>query len=306
MNRRFLLALAGAVFFGLLSIYAAQIYLKNRVNQERSEQETNVVIASTDIPLGTQINEQQVQVVRYPKSLLPEKAMVRKEEVIGRVSIADISARTPIIDRQLAGIGAQPGLSGVTPSGMRAVAVRVDEASSVAGFVAPGTYVDVIAILQPQIDGAKQVSKVILQKVRVLAGGQQMQTKADGKSALVNTVTLEVTPSQAEKLKLAEAEGRLQLSIRNATDQIIEKTPGATRRDVLNDIALEQRSLEGTRNLYGGGGAPKAGPTPPPLNFYINGQNQPGQTIPVKRVGPIGPTIELIKGSERTRIEMVP
>ncbi|MBK7597882.1 MAG: Flp pilus assembly protein CpaB [Acidobacteria bacterium] len=177
MNRRFLLALAGAVFFGLLSIYAAQIYLKNRVNKERSEQETNVVIASTDIPLGTQINEQQVQVVRYPKSLLPEKAMVRKEEVIGRVSIADISARTPIIDRQLAGIGAQPGLSGVTPSGMRAVAVRVDEASSVAGFVAPGTYVDVIAILQPQIDGAKQVSKVILQKSEFWPAGSRCRPR---------------------------------------------------------------------------------------------------------------------------------
>lgn len=304
MNRRFLLALAGAVFFGLLSIYAANIYLKNQADRVRSEQETNVVIATTDIPIGTQINEQQIQVVRYPKNLLPEKAMVDKKEVLGRVSVTDISAKTPIIDRQLSSPGAQPGLSGVTPSGMRAVSVRVDEASSVGGFVAPGTYVDVIAILQPQIDGAKQVSKVILQKVRVLAGGQQMQTKADGKPALVNTVTLEVTPAQAEKLKLAEAEGRLQLSIRNATDQIIEKTPGATRRDVINDMALEQRALEGTRNLYGG--APKAGPTPPPLNFYINGQNQGGQATPVKKVGPIGPTIELIKGSERTRIEMVP
>ncbi|MBK8314949.1 MAG: Flp pilus assembly protein CpaB [Acidobacteria bacterium] len=249
MNRRFLLALAGAVFFGLLSIYAAQIYLKNRVNQERSEQETNVVIASTDIPLGTQINEQQVQVVRYPKSLLPEKAMGRKEEVIGRVSIADISARTPIIDRQLAGIGAQPGLSGVTPSGMRAVAVRVDEASSVAGFVAPGTYVDVIAIPQRQTDGARQVSKEILRKVRVRAGGQQMQTKADGKSALVNTVTLEETLSQAEQLKPAQAEGRLQLSIRNATDQIIERPlapPGVT----CSMISLWNRGLSKAPEIF--------------------------------------------------------
>lgn len=223
MNRRFLLALAGAVFFGLLSIYAAQIYLRNRVNQEISQQETNVVIATTDIPLGTKIEETQIQVVPYPKKLLPEKAMIRRDEVIGRVAVTDITAKTPIIDRQLSGLGAQPGLSGVTPAGMRAVSVRVDEASSVGGFVAPGSYVDVIAIMTPQIDGAKQVSKVILQKVRVMAGGQQMQTKPDGKPALVNTVTLEVTPGQAEKLKLAEAEGRLQLSIRNATDQIIEQ-----------------------------------------------------------------------------------
>ncbi len=304
MNRRFLLALAGAVFFGLLSIYAAQIYLKNRVNQEISQQETNVVIATTDIPLGTKIEETQIQVVPYPKKLLPEKAMIRREEVLGRVAVMDIPARVPIIDRQLSGLGAQPGLSGVTPAGMRAVSVRVDEASSVGGFVAPGSYVDVIAIMQPQIDGAKQVSKVILQKVRVMAGGQQMQNKPDGKPALVNTVTLEVTPPQAEKLKLAEAEGRLQLSIRNATDQVIETTPGATRRDVLNDVALEQRALIGSRNA-GGLGGPRPGATPPPFNFYINGQNQPNAP-PTIKVGPRGPTIELIEGAKRTRVEMVP
>jgi pilus assembly protein CpaB len=302
MNRRFLLALAGAVFFGLLSIYAAQIYLKNRVTQEISQQETNVIIATTDIPIGSQIGDQQIAVVKYPKKLLPEKAMVKIDEVRGRVTVTNIAAKTPILDSQLAGIGSQPGLPGVTPAGMRAVSVRVDEASGVGGFVAPGAYVDVIAIMQPQIDGAKQVSKVILQKVRVLAGGQQMQTKPDGKPALVNTVTVEVTPAQAEKLKLAESEGRLQLSIRNATDQIIEKTPGATRRDVLNDLALEQRALEGTRNA---GGA-KPGPTPPTWNINLNGMNQPAQTTPVKKVGPIGPTIELIEGAKRSRVEMVP
>ncbi len=306
MNRRFLLALAGAVFFGLLSIYAAQIYLRNRVTQEISQQETNVVIATTDIPIGTQIGDQQIAVVKYPKKLLPEKAMVKLDEVRGRVTVAPISAKTPVLDGQLAGIGSQPGLPGVTPAGMRAVSVRVDEASSVGGFVVPGTYVDVIAIMQPQLDGAKQVSKVILQKVRVLAGGQKMQgaPSPDGKAALVNTVTLEVTPNQAEKLKLAESEGRLQLSIRNATDQIIEVTRGATRRDVLNDIALEQRSLEGTRNNFGGA---KPGPTPPTWNINFGGLNQPpAQTTPVKRVGPIGPSIELIEGAKRSRVEMVP
>ncbi|MCI0337241.1 MAG: Flp pilus assembly protein CpaB [Acidobacteria bacterium] len=303
MNRRFLLALAGAVFFGLLSIYAAQIYLRKQVASERAKDETEVVIATTDIPLGTQISELQIAVVRYPKKILPEKTLVRREEVLGRVAVVDISAKTPILEKQLAGIGAQPGLPGVTPAGMRAVSVRVDEASSVGGFVSPGSYVDVIAIMQPQIDGAKQVSKVILQKVRVLAGGQQMQNKPDGKPALVNTVTLEVTPNQAEKLKLAEAEGRLQLSIRNATDQIIETTRGATRRDVINDIALERRALEGARNT--GFGA-RPGPTPPPFNINFSGLNQPAQTTPVKKVGPIGPTIELIEGAKRTRVEMIP
>jgi pilus assembly protein CpaB len=311
MNKRFLLALAGAVFFGLVSIYAAKFYLEQRVTQAKLQQETGVVIASTDIPLGTKIEAQHITVVRYPKELLPDQAMVQESEVIGRVSIADIPARTPVLGRQLSGLGAQPGLSGVTPTGMRAVSVRVDEASSVAGFVSPGTYVDVIAIMQPQLDGARQVSKVILQKVRVLAGGQQMKNSAEGKPALVNTVTLEVTPSQAEKLKLAEAEGRLQLSIRNATDLVIETTPGATRRDVLNDVALEQRAVEGVRNGSGRpGGSAVPAATPPVWNINLGGAGAAGNSTapvtPPKKSAPAGPTIELIEGAKRSRVVMVP
>ena len=114
MNKRFLLALAGAVFFGLVSIYAAKFYLEQRVTQAKLQQETGVVIASTDIPLGTKIEAQHITVVRYPKELLPDQAMVQENEVIGRVSIADIPARTPVLGRQLSGLGAQPGLSGIT------------------------------------------------------------------------------------------------------------------------------------------------------------------------------------------------
>jgi len=303
MNKRFLLALAGALFFGLLAIMAAKKVLDTRVNKEIAQTETNVVIAKTEIPRGAKIGPEHVVVERYPKRLLPEGAMVRKDEVIGRVAFMDVPAKTLILDKQLAGLGSLPGLPGITAPGMRSVSVRVDEASGVAGFIAPETYVDVIAIMQPQLDGAKQVSKVILQKVKVLAGGQKTETKSDGKAALVNTVTLEVTPSQAEKLKLAESEGRLQLSIRNTIDQIIEKTPGATRRDVLNDIALENRAREGSRDGFGG--PSKAGQSPPPITLNLN-PNQPVTTTPTVRIISREKSIELIEGPKRTRVEMVP
>jgi pilus assembly protein CpaB len=304
MNRRFLLALAGAVFFGLLAIMAAKNYLSSRVKREIDQTETNVVIAKTTIVRGEKIGPEHVVVERYPKRLLPEGAMVKTTEVVGRVAFSDIPARTLILDKQLAGLGSQPGLSGITAPGMRSVSVRVDEASGVAGFVAPETYVDVIAIMQPQLEGAKPVSKVILQKVKVLAGGQKMETKSDGKAALVNTVTLEVTPAQAEKLKLAEAEGRLQLSIRNGIDQIIEKTPGATKRDVLNDIALENRSREGAHTGFGGPPRPSA--TPPTINMNINGLNPPTAATQTVRIISREKSIELIEGAKRTRIEMAP
>ena len=305
MNKRFLLALAGALFFGLLAIMAAKKVLDTRVTKEIAQTETNVIIAKTEIPRGAKIGPEHVVVERYPKRLLPEGAMVRKDEVIGRVAFTDVPAKTLILDKQLAGLGSLPGLPGITAPGMRSVSVRVDEASGVAGFIAPETYVDVIAIMQPQLDGAKQVSKVILQKVKVLAGGQKTETKSDGKASLVNTVTLEVTPAQAEKLKLAEAEGRLQLSIRNATDQIIEKTPGATKRDVLNDIALENRAREGSRDGFSGGPA-RPMQAPPPFNINLNQPNPQVAAPPTVKVISREKSLELIEGSKRTHLEMVP
>ncbi len=306
MNRRFLLALAGAGFFGLLSILAAKSYIQNKANQQRAQEETEVVIATADIPIGTEISADQIAVVKYPKRLLSAEAIIKREEVLSRVTVAEVAAKTPILTRYLASPGTLAGLSGVLKQGMRAVSVRVDEASGVSGFVAAGTYVDVIAIMPPQIEGARQVSKVILQNVRVLAGGQQMQTRNDGKATLVNTISLEVAPAQAEKLKLAEHEGKLQLSIRNTTDQIVETTPGATRRDVLADESLERRAAFGTRN-NNYGGAPNsnaAAPRPMPAMFptiQIPANAPAVAGKPIK----VGPSVELIEGSKRTRIDIL-
>jgi pilus assembly protein CpaB len=305
MNKRFLIALAGAVFFGLLSIMAAKTYLQNKVETRIAQEEAVLVVAATDIPIGTQISAAQIREERYPRRLFPQEAMLKKEEVVGRVTINEIPAKTPVLSRNLASPGSLAGLQGILKQGMRAVSVRVDESSSVSGFVIPGSYVDIIAIMQPQTDGAKPVSKVILQNVRVLSGGQKMQASNDGKPSLVNTVSLEVTPPQAEKLKLAETEGRLQLSIRNTTDQIFEPTPGATRRDVLNDIALERRALEGSR----GGAAAAARPAPAIPPFYQPVVNTPVAASPAAAPAkPVktGPAIELIEGSKRTRVEMIP
>lgn len=305
MNRRFFLALAGAVVFGLLAIFLAQKYVLQKAEQIKTQNETTVVVATADIPLGTEITGQQVTLARFDKSLIPEGAILKRDEVVGRVATTDITSKMVILGKQLSGVGTLPGMSGIITEGMRSVSVRVDEASGVAGFISPGTYVDVIAIMTPQLDGAKPVSKVVLQKVRVLAGGQKMETTKDGKPALVNTVTMELTPAQAEKVKLAESEGKLQLSIRNATDQDLPKTPGATKRDVLDDVALERRALEGTRQ-GAGSAAPRPMPTIQPWTIINNpAQQQQPQGPPLKKVN-MEKTIELIEGTKRSRVEMVP
>ncbi|MBS1788958.1 MAG: Flp pilus assembly protein CpaB [Acidobacteria bacterium] len=303
MNRRFFIALAGAIVFGLLAILLAQRYMEQNLKQKIAQGERDVIVAVGDIPVGTEITTQQVKSAKFKADQIPPGAMLKLEEVLNRVTTADIPDKTFVLSKQLAGLGAQPGLSSLVTEGMRSVSVRVDEASGVAGFISPGTYVDVIAIMTPQLDGAKPVSKVVLQKVRVLAGGQKMETSKDGKPALVNTVTLELTPAQAEKVKLAESEGKLQLSIRNATDQDLPKTPGATKRDVLDDIALERRALEGVRQ--GAGGGPRPMPTIQPWTINVNNPNQQPQGPSVKKVN-LEKTIELIEGTKRSRIEMVP
>jgi pilus assembly protein CpaB len=300
MNKRFLLALAGAVFFGLLAIIAARYYLQQQASDQRSQEEADVMIATADIPIGTIITAQQVATARYDRKYLPEGVLTKREEVIGRVTVTDISNKMPIISRQLAAPDSPAGLPGVLPVGMRAVSVRVDEASSVAGFALAGNYVDVIVIIQPQANDARPVSKVILQNIKVLATGQQMQARNDGKATLANTVTLLVTPAQAERLKLAESEGKLQLSIRNSTDQIAEKTLGATKRDLI-DPQLEARALQGVRRADAPARPATAAPIPPLRQVDIKDKEKspPG---PPRLVIPI----ELIEGSKRSRIELLP
>jgi pilus assembly protein CpaB len=285
MNKRFLVALALAVVFGLLAIFVAQRLLQQQATSNRQREEADVVIATADIPLGTKITAQQVNVVKYSLANIPEGALSKKEAVVDRVSVTDIASKMPIIARHLAAPDSPAGLPGVLPP----------------GFALSGNYVDVIVIMQPQTSEAKPVSKVILQNVRVLATGQQMQPRNDGKASLTNTVTLLVTPAQAERLKLAESEGKLQLSIRNSTDQVAERTPGATRKDVLNDPALEARALIGVRR-----GDTSARPSQTIAPLTLQTVSNPAAT-PKPTPTPISRTIsvELIEGSKRSRVEVL-
>lgn len=299
MDRRFWIAVAGALCCGLLLMQAVQHYLQTRLNEQQTQVLTEVVIALEDIPLGTEIRSHQVSLVKYPKNLLSPEFVFEKQLVIKRVAVTEIPALTPVLNRYLAVPGTPAGLSGLLKPGWRAVAVRVDEANGhpelneTSGY--PGSFVDVIAIMPPPLENAKPVSKMILQNIRVLAGGNSLQTR---KTIWGKVVWLEVTPVQAEKLKLAEAEGRLQLSIRNVSDQLVATTPGATRRDVLADAALEARAaisaprkMSELRPFQPRPHLPKAPETPlAPADVQTSEKN--------------GLSVELIEGRKRTRVEI--
>jgi pilus assembly protein CpaB len=160
------------------------------------------------------------------------------DEVIGRVAITPIGVRETITTMKLAPAGPGAGLSAVIPEGYRAMTVKVDDVVGVSGFIMPGSFVDVVAIIVPPSQtGATSgpISKIVLQNIKVLASGAKIDSPENQRQpSEVKAVTLQVTPEQAEKLVLAANEGKLQLVMRNYPNQEDTKTGGANKSTLLS------------------------------------------------------------------------
>jgi len=174
-------------------------------------------------------------VVQFPKESTPDGAFDSADKLAGRVAVVNIAAREPITEARLAPEGTAAGLSAVIPEGYRAMTVKVDDAAGISGFIMPGSLVDVVVTIDPQGTSHQDpVSKIVLQNIKVLANGQNIDKPENEREAnSVKAVTLQVTPEQAEKLALAATEGKLQLVMRNQIDQGDEQTPGVNKRNLL-------------------------------------------------------------------------
>lgn len=235
-NKRFLIVLAGALLFGLLAAISVSRYLSSA--QAYTKSLSNVVVAKVSIPLGTKIIPEQVTMVQLPKESTPDGTFDSFDKVNGRVAVVNIAAREPITEARLAPQGTAAGLSAVIPEGYRAMTVKVDDVVGISGFIMPGTLVDVVVVIDPGDKGTAQgqgpISKIVLQNIKVLANGQNIDKPENQRDAnSVKAVTLQVTPEQAEKLALASSEGKLQLMMRNSIDQDDEKTTGVSKRGLL-------------------------------------------------------------------------
>ena len=239
-NKRFLVVLVGALMFGVLAAVTVSKYLSRA--QAFSKNLNNVAVAKVQIPIGSKIVAEQITVVQFPKESTPDGAYDSVEKLAGRVAVVNIAPREPITEARLAPEGTAAGLSAVIPEGYRAMTVKVDDAAGISGFIQPGTMVDVVVTIDPAEGAARQdpVSKIVLQNIKVLASGQNIDKPENEREAnSVKAVTLQVTPEQAEKLALSSAEGKLQLVMRNQIDQGDEQTPGVTKRNLLTgDTAL--------------------------------------------------------------------
>ena len=292
-NKRFFIVLVGALIFGVLAAVSVSKYLSSA--QAYTKNLNNIAVAKVAIPIGSKIVAEQLMMVQFPKESTPDGAFDSPEKLAGRVAVVNIAAREPITESRLAAEGTAAGLSAIIPEGYRAMTVKVDDAAGISGFIQPGTLVDVVVTIDPEGMGSQNpISKIVLQNIKVLASGQNIDKPKDEREAnSVKAVTLQVTPEQAEKLALASSEGKLQLVMRSQIDQGDEQTKGVNKRNLLNgDQAMpvpEPGSLKSEQ--------PKSEAKP-----VRRSSTKPAVTAPAPQPTP-RTQVEMIEGAKKRNVE---
>lgn len=219
----FALALAAGGTFA----YGTYQYMQNVPTRTVRVPTTSVMVAASDLQLGDELRRQDIRAIQWPADAVPEGAFVDPEELVGRGLIQPVMQNEPFLPGKLASKEEGAGLPPVIPAGFRAMSVRVNDVVGVAGYVLPGTRVDVLTTLNPTQQAQDVTSKVILTNVQVLAAGTKIERDAEDNSPLaVSVVTLVVSPEEAERLTLASTEGKIQLALRNPIDKTAPPTAG--------------------------------------------------------------------------------
>jgi pilus assembly protein CpaB len=275
MNRTRLL-LIGFVALALGAIVSYSVY---RTLQTKTGGDAvpgvEVVVAANDIAVGAKVGESDVKTVRYTAADLPANAFHLKTSVVGRGAILPIARGEFFLPNKLAGENAGAGMPSLIPPGMRAISVRVNEVIGVAGFVVPGTRVDVLLTGNPS-GAPEQQTITVLENVAVIATGQKLERNTAGEPQVTPVITLLVSPDDAQKLTLATTQGKIQLALRNPLD---------TKQQELASVS--------TGSLYKGVPTPvhAAAPTRP---------KSIKRTTPVPVTAlPSGFSVEVIKGTKK-------
>lgn len=204
--------------------------LSSWIQQHMTVDTVEVVVAAQDIPVGTKLQSSMLKTVHWPTTTPLRDPIPSISEGVGRVVNMALFQEEPLLKVKLAPPGEKGGLSAQLPDGKRAVTVKVNEVVGVAGFALPGHFVDVM--VNATDSGSQPVSKIVLERIQVLAVAQEVATP-EGKPKVVNAVTLEVTPAQAEAIDLSRSIGTLSLVLRNQRDQASVNTAGVRKDDLL-------------------------------------------------------------------------
>jgi len=273
MNRNRLL-LIGFIALALGAFVSFVVY-RNLVSKAGSKAPPGeeIIDAADDLQVGTKIEDKDIRLVRFPSEDLPADVFHLKTKVIGRGVVLPIAKGEFILTSKLAGENAGSGLPSLIPPGMRAVSVRVNDTTSVSGFVQPGTRVDVLLTGNPQGSNEQQTTTV-LENVAVIATGQRLERNSAGEAQSAPVVTLLVSPDDAERLTLASSQGHIQLALRNPLD-------------------TKQEDVEAVKSnsLYKGGVEPASTPAPRSKPRHLD--VQPPPSIPSAY------TVEVYKGDKK-------
>jgi len=236
-NARAIVMLVVALAAGIAAVVSASRWLM----QQSASSTKQVVVAAADLDLGQPLGNEQLRLVSWPSGSVPPGTFDDIKTLQGRVVRTSLQRGEPVLDAKLAPLGTKGGLSAVIAEGKRAITVRVNDVVGVAGFALPGNLVDVIVNTNEAENknaNNSNISKIVLEKILVLAVAQQV-SRDDTQPKVVNAVTLEVTPEQAEKLDVARSVGTLSLVLRNQVDVAAVNTGGATKTTLLGSPAAQ-------------------------------------------------------------------
>jgi pilus assembly protein CpaB len=277
MNRiRVFIMLALAITVGGVFAFATYRYTQKPEAAKVDAIATRpVVIAVTNLDLGASLRREDVRTIEWPAESVPGGAFNRVEDVIGRGLIQPVVQNEAILPNKLASKDAGTGLPPVIKPGYRALSVRVNDVVGVAGYVLPGTRVDVVATVNPTTQQTDVTSKIVLTNVEVLASGTKIERDTEqGKPIAVSVVTLLVNPAEAERLTLASTEGKIQLALRNPLDLSAPTTNGIRAAGLLGYMAARPATRVAAA-------APRefAAPAPAPMVEIIRGDKRTQEAV---------------------------
>lgn len=247
----------------------------------------SIVAAAKDLPAGVPLSAQDLAVVSWPDTLALEGSLNKIEDAVGRPLLFPIASKQPLLQRHLAAVGAGFGLAGKIPEGMRATAVRSNEIVGVAGFLYPGSHLDVIATHTAA--NSQPATQTVLQDVEVLSAGTATEPDPQGRPQTVNVVTLLLSPEDSQKLLLASSQATIQFVLRSGIDQQKVEIPPTRVEELFADRSAPPPA------------APRA-PTPRPAARPAPARVEVAPPPPVVEAPkpPERHVIELIQGTQRT------
>lgn len=246
---RALIFLVGSL---LLAVVAAGIVFnvirksQDQIKEAQKPKETvAVVVAVRDLYMGLPIAPEDVVVRNVVPEMVPrDQTFAALDEVLGRTPRERILANESVREERLASANAGVGLNAIVTPGKRAMTIATDVQTAVAGLLQAGNFVDVIVTIKPEDPtqaGAKFISETILQEIKVLAVGSSLggnaakeaeaketKSKNDPSKKLKPSITVELTPEEAEKLALAQSRGEIHVTLRSDIDILQIDSQGVT------------------------------------------------------------------------------